>query len=308
MDEKKFLAEQFEANRGPSAGGGLPDAGLDRRGRRRRAGNLAAAEPLRYQRGRKSRRMADDGGRAGLPRHAALAQIAARGADGAACAGARRRRRRTSATPRWPIPSALRCWWCWRRWRPPNGSPSCCTTCSRCRSRRSRRSSAARRPRRGNSPAAPAAACRARRLRRCRCQPPAQDRRGVSRGLARAAISRGCSRCSIPMSCSAPTRRRSGWARWRKSAARRRWPKPSRAARRPQSRRWSTARSALAVILGGQLRVVLRLTISGRPDRGGGSGGDAERIGQFDVEVLAHSWRVGDSSCREPLDRRLLPG
>ena len=164
MDEKKFLAEQVRGQPRPSARGGLPHARFDQRGRRRRAGNLAAAEPLRYCRGRKPRRLADDGGRPRLPRHAARAQIAARGADGPARARARRATMPTSSTtPRWRIRSARRCWWCWKRWRRPNGWPSCCTTCSRCRSRRSRRSSAARRPRHGSSPAAPAAACRARR-------------------------------------------------------------------------------------------------------------------------------------------------
>ena len=69
-----------------------------------------------------------------------------------------------------------------------------------------------------------------------------KDRRCVPRGLARTATSKGCSRCWIPTWCSAPIRPPSGWVRSRKSAALQRLPKPSRAARRPQSRRWSTAR------------------------------------------------------------------
>lgn len=43
---------------------------------------------------------------------------------------------------------------------------------------------------------------------------------------------------------------------------------------------------ALAVILGGQLRVVLRLTIAGDRIAGVEAVADAERLGQFDVEVL----------------------
>ena len=43
---------------------------------------------------------------------------------------------------------------------------------------------------------------------------------------------------------------------------------------------------ALAVILGGQLRIVLRLTITGDRISGIEAVADAERIGGFDVEVL----------------------
>ena len=43
---------------------------------------------------------------------------------------------------------------------------------------------------------------------------------------------------------------------------------------------------ALAVILGGQLRIVLRLTISGERISTVEAVADAERIGEFDVEVL----------------------
>src|SRR5712691_5555103 len=66
----------------PPAGGGLPDARLPERGGRRRAGVLAPPQPLRHERRREPRRMADDGCRAGVPRHAALAQLTARGAPG----------------------------------------------------------------------------------------------------------------------------------------------------------------------------------------------------------------------------------
>src|SRR5258706_1468575 len=66
----------------PPAGGGLPDAWLALRGGRRRTGVLAAPQPLRHERRREPGRMADDGGRADLPRHVALAQLAARGVPG----------------------------------------------------------------------------------------------------------------------------------------------------------------------------------------------------------------------------------
>src|ERR687890_1394490 len=45
----------------PPAGGGLPDARLNQRGRRRRPGSLAPPQPLRHQRHREPGRMADDG-------------------------------------------------------------------------------------------------------------------------------------------------------------------------------------------------------------------------------------------------------
>ena len=66
----------------PAAPRGLPDARLAQRGRRRRPGGLAAAQPLGHERRRQPQRMADDGRRAGVPGHAALAQVAARGAAG----------------------------------------------------------------------------------------------------------------------------------------------------------------------------------------------------------------------------------
>jgi RNA polymerase sigma-70 factor (ECF subfamily) len=43
---------------------------------------------------------------------------------------------------------------------------------------------------------------------------------------------------------------------------------------------------ALAVVLGGQLRIVLRLTITGDRISAVEAVADAERIGGFDVEVL----------------------
>src|SRR6516225_3396736 len=67
------------------AGGGLPDARLAHRGRRRRPGNLAAAhpQPHRHERGPQPGRLADDAGRAGVPGHAARAHRTARGTPGA---------------------------------------------------------------------------------------------------------------------------------------------------------------------------------------------------------------------------------
>ena len=57
MDERDWLAERFEEHRTPAAGGGLPDARLAERGRRRRPGGLAAAQPLgRRRRSRTSAR------------------------------------------------------------------------------------------------------------------------------------------------------------------------------------------------------------------------------------------------------------
>src|SRR5438445_5183223 len=85
MTEKnEWLAEQFEANRTHLLRGGLPNPRLAERGGRRCSGGLAQPQPLRHQRYREPRRMADDGRRAGVPRHAALAQIATGGAPGRA--------------------------------------------------------------------------------------------------------------------------------------------------------------------------------------------------------------------------------
>src|SRR3954454_2703905 len=66
----------------PPAGGGLPDARLPFRGGRRPPGNLASPQPLRHQRRREPWGMADDGYRAGVPGHAALAPLEARGVLG----------------------------------------------------------------------------------------------------------------------------------------------------------------------------------------------------------------------------------
>jgi hypothetical protein len=62
------------------AGGGLPDARVAHRGRRRRPGHLAAAQPGRDGRGREPRRVADHDRGPRLPEHAAVARHPARGA------------------------------------------------------------------------------------------------------------------------------------------------------------------------------------------------------------------------------------
>src|ERR671933_778479 len=68
----------------PPEGGRLQDARLDRRGRRRRPGDLAATRPLRRRSRREPQRVADHGGGEGLPGRATLARLeprnAARGA------------------------------------------------------------------------------------------------------------------------------------------------------------------------------------------------------------------------------------
>src|SRR5205823_1333852 len=64
----------------PPAGGGLPDARLARRGRRRRPGHLAAPHPGRSGSGREPRRVADHGRGPRLPEHAAVARHPTRGA------------------------------------------------------------------------------------------------------------------------------------------------------------------------------------------------------------------------------------
>ena len=60
MDEQAGSTEQFEAEPRPPAGRRLPDARLADRGRRRRPGGLAPAQPRRHQRCREPRRLADD--------------------------------------------------------------------------------------------------------------------------------------------------------------------------------------------------------------------------------------------------------
>ena len=120
MDERDWLAERFEEHRRPPAGGGLPDARLADRGRRRGPGGVAAAQPRGHERRREPPRLADDRRRARVPEHAARAQ--ARGARiRSACtcptrSSSRAGRRRPRAARRcWPTRSASRCSSCSRR-------------------------------------------------------------------------------------------------------------------------------------------------------------------------------------------------
>ena len=155
------LAGRFEADRAAPAGGRLPDARLAGRGRRRRAGGLAAAQPRRHRRGRQPHRLADDRGVAG-----SASTCCARGRLGARNRSAdvpetvlgRRRRpgARGAARRRDRAGAAL----VLERWRPRSGWRSCCTTCSPCRSRRSPRSPGRPRRRPGSWPAGPRRRCR----------------------------------------------------------------------------------------------------------------------------------------------------
>ncbi len=112
----------------PPAGGRLPDARLAQRGRRRRPGGLAAAQPHRRGRDREPRRLADDGGRARVAEHAALAPVAPRGATRRPACPSRSSTAPTGPTPSTrrcsPTRSAWRCSWCSRRCPRPSGSRS----------------------------------------------------------------------------------------------------------------------------------------------------------------------------------------
>ena len=61
MDEDKLPGRAVRGAPAAPAGRGLPDARLAQRGRRRGAGGVAAAQPLRRRRHRQPRRLADDG-------------------------------------------------------------------------------------------------------------------------------------------------------------------------------------------------------------------------------------------------------
>ena len=172
MDEHDWLAERFEDNRTHLRAVAYRMLGSLERGGRRRPGSLAAAQPLRRQRRREPGRMADDGGRAGVPGHAALAQVAARGAARRAtcpsrsrAAGDRSRPRAGGAAGRLGRARAA------GGARDAGARRAAGVRAARhvrpCPSTRSRPSWGAPRPRPGSSPAAPAAGCRAR--------PPAPD-------------------------------------------------------------------------------------------------------------------------------------
>ena len=83
MDEHEWLAEQFEANRAHLRAVAYRMLGSLSEADDAVQEVLAPPQPLRHERRREPGRMADDGRRAGVPRHAALAQVAARGAPGA---------------------------------------------------------------------------------------------------------------------------------------------------------------------------------------------------------------------------------
>ncbi len=153
-ERQRHLRRAVRAAPRAPAGRRVPDARLDRRGRGRGAGGVAAAQPLRRRRGRQPRRLADDRRRADL-----LDMLRARRRAHEDYVGSwlpepvvtRDERRRPRAARRcWPTRSGSRCWSCSRRSRPRSGSRSCCTTCSASRSTRSRRSSTAAR---GGTPA-----------------------------------------------------------------------------------------------------------------------------------------------------------
>ena len=196
------------------------------------------------ERRREPGRLADHGGRAGLPGHAALAQVAARGAARRARAGAGREPSADGDDPeqeaRWPTRSGWRCWWCWRRWRPAERLAfvlhdmfdlpfeEIAPIVGRSPAAARQLASRARRRVQGRRPAA------RRRHRRAsaRSSTPSWPPRA-------AATSRRCSRCSIPTSCSAPTRPPCGSARLARGPRRGRpWPTPSWDAR-------ETAKAAL---------------------------------------------------------------
>ncbi len=100
------------------------------------------------------------------------------------------------------------------------------------------------------------------------------------------AISKACSQCSIPTSCSVQIRRPSVSARSaeiRGAAAVAETFKGRAQAAKPAL---VDGAMALAVIFGRQLRIVLRFTIAGDRIVAVDAVADAERIGEFDVEVL----------------------
>jgi hypothetical protein len=79
MDGGDWLVERFEAHRSHLRGGRRPNAGLARRRRRRRPGDLAPPEPGGRHRGREPARVAHDGRCPHVPRHAPLAALAGPG-------------------------------------------------------------------------------------------------------------------------------------------------------------------------------------------------------------------------------------
>ena len=269
MGEREILAERFEANRGHLRVGGVSDAWLAGRRGRRRSGSMASPGAHRCGRGRKSQGLADDSGRARVPRHAARPQDTARRAD-RQCGSDRRRRQRRAGPADRRTRSASRCWWCWRHCRRRRESPSSCTMYSMCRSTTSRRSSAARRRRRGSLQGARASVCRARR----------RTRRPIANGSAkssahssphpRAATFPPCSPSLIPAWCCAPTHRRLRQASpasatprpsRRKSAVSRKWRRSSAAAHALRAPALVDGDAGLAIAFGGQTRMVFDFVV-----------------------------------------------
>ena len=226
MNESDWLAERFEAHRAAPAGGRLPHARLGQRGRRRRAGGVAAPEPRRRRRGRQPRRLADHGGRPGLPRHAARARVAPRGAVGGWTARADRRRSTDAADPEQEALLAdsvgLALLVVLDTLTPGRAARVRAARHVRRAVRRDRADRRAARPtRRASSPAAPGGGCRAPRRAEADLGAAARGRRRVPRRGARRPTSRRCSPCSTPTSSSRWIAARTAGSRSAASARRR---------------------------------------------------------------------------------------
>ena len=79
MADSDWLAAAFEEHRDHLRAVAYRLLGSMSRCRRRGPGHLAAADRRGYQRGGEPRRLADDGRRAGVPQHAPVAPLPARG-------------------------------------------------------------------------------------------------------------------------------------------------------------------------------------------------------------------------------------
>ena len=211
--------------------------------------------------------MADDGRRPGVPRHAALARLAARGARGTRTCPTRLVSPPTRATPStrrcWPTRSVPLCSWCSTRWLRPSGSRSCCTTCSRFRSTRSAVIL-------GRSPnAAKQLASRARRRLQGSAPPPtptwpASERSWTPSSPPRAAAtSRRCSPCSTRRSCSGPIAQPCRWARLQRCSEPRPWPASSSGRALEAQPALVGGRVGVVWAPGGAPKVAWNLTIAG---------------------------------------------
>jgi len=192
---------------------------------------------------------------------------------------------RMGAMRRWPIPSAQRFWWCWKRWRQPSGLPSCCMTCSPCHLRRS--------PPIVGRTAAAARQLASRARRRVQGTPPPDadfnrqknivdaflkaSREGDFEGLLAVLDP------DVVLRADHAAQRLGSLAEIRGAAAVAETFKGRAQAAKPAL---VDGALALAVILGGQLRIVLRLTVAGDRIAAVEAVADAERIATFDVEVL----------------------